>query len=46
MLTRAWGAAWREIERVDMEVVPWIKDSIRRELELRREEKRGVGRKK
>lgn len=38
MRAGAWGAAWREMERVDVEIAPWIEDSVRRELELRREE--------
>lgn len=38
MRAGAWGAAWREMERVDVEIVPWVEDSVRRELDLRREE--------
>lgn len=38
MRAGAWGAAWREMERVDVEIAPWLEDSVRRELELRREE--------
>lgn len=38
MRAGAWGAAWREMERVDVEISPWVEDSVRRELELRREE--------
>ena len=33
MRAGAWGAAWREMERVDVEICPWMEDSIRRELE-------------
>ena len=38
MRAGAWGAAWKEMERVDVEIVPWVEDNIRRELDLRREE--------
>ena len=38
MRAGAWSAAWREMERVDVEILPWMEDSTRRELELRREE--------
>ncbi|MCJ1250757.1 hypothetical protein MMC30_007985 [Trapelia coarctata] len=38
MRAGAWGAAWREMERVDVEILPWVEDSVRRELDLRREE--------
>lgn len=38
MRAGAWGAAWREMERVDVEIAPWIEDGVRRELELRKEE--------
>ena len=37
MRAGAWGAAWREMERVDVEIQPWIEDGLRRELELLRE---------
>ncbi|MCJ1285249.1 hypothetical protein MMC26_004589 [Xylographa opegraphella] len=45
MRAGAWGAAWREMERVDVEVQPWIEDGLRRQLEARREEEelRGLG---
>ena len=36
----AWGAAWREMERVDVEIVPWMDDQVKRELTLRTEEER------
>ncbi|KAL9099930.1 MAG: hypothetical protein Q9163_004632 [Psora crenata] len=38
MRAGAWSAAWREMERVDVEVVPWMEESVKWELELRREE--------
>ncbi|KAL8872270.1 MAG: hypothetical protein Q9174_002075 [Haloplaca sp. 1 TL-2023] len=40
MRAGAWGAAWREMERVDVEIVPWMEDRIKRELTLRTEEER------
>ena len=33
MRTGAWGAAWREMERVDVEIDVWMPDAVRRELE-------------
>ncbi|MCJ1452364.1 hypothetical protein MMC28_002707 [Mycoblastus sanguinarius] len=38
MRAAAWGAAWREMERVDVEVLPQMEENLKRELELRREE--------
>ncbi|MCJ1443866.1 MAG: hypothetical protein MMC23_004366 [Stictis urceolatum] len=38
MRAGAWNAAWREMERVDVEILPWIEDGMRRELDLRKEE--------
>ena len=38
MRAGAWGAAWREMERVDIEILPWMEESMRRELEFRGEE--------
>ena len=38
MRSGAWSAAWREMERVDVEITPWMEDSMKRELELRRED--------
>lgn len=38
MRAGAWSAAWREMERVDVEMLPWMEESMRRELELRSEE--------
>ncbi|KAL8972108.1 MAG: hypothetical protein Q9183_000719 [Haloplaca sp. 2 TL-2023] len=40
MRAGAWGAAWREMERVDVEIVPWMDDQVKRELTLRTEEER------
>ena len=40
MRAGAWAAAWNEMERVDVEILPWIEDDFRRELDLRREEER------
>ena len=38
MRAGAWSAAWREMERVDVEILPWMEEEMKRELELRREE--------
>ena len=38
MRAGAWAAAWKEMERVDVEIEPWIPDDLRREMEIRREE--------
>lgn len=38
MRAGAWSAAWREMERVDVEIVPWMEEDMKRELELRKEE--------
>ncbi|MCJ1463253.1 hypothetical protein MMC07_001859 [Pseudocyphellaria aurata] len=38
MRSGAWAAAWREMERVDVEIVPWMDEDMRRELDRRREE--------
>lgn len=38
MRAGAWGAAWSEMERVDVEILPWIEDDLRRELDLRTEQ--------
>ncbi|KAL9640609.1 MAG: hypothetical protein Q9164_000165 [Protoblastenia rupestris] len=38
MRAGAWGAAWKEMERVDVEVLPWMEEHIKRELDFRREE--------
>ena len=38
MRANAWGVAWRDMERIDVEIQPWIDDVMRRELELRKEE--------
>ncbi|KAL8654074.1 MAG: hypothetical protein Q9226_003572 [Calogaya cf. arnoldii] len=40
MRAGAWGAAWREMERVDIEIVPWMDEEVKRELALRTEEGR------
>ncbi|KAH0555862.1 hypothetical protein GP486_006191, partial [Trichoglossum hirsutum] len=36
MRAGAWAAAWREMERVDVEIEPWIPEDLRRELDMRR----------
>ena len=36
MRAGAWAAAWKEMERVDIEISPWIEDSLRQELNLRK----------
>ena len=40
MRAGAWGAAWREMERVDVEIDVWMPETVRRELdqEMEREE--------
>ena len=38
MRAGAWNAAWREMERVDVEILPWMEEDMKRDLELRREE--------
>ena len=38
MRAGAWGAAWQEMERVDIEILPWVDDELRRQLDLRQEE--------
>ncbi|KAI4207849.1 MAG: hypothetical protein LQ346_000352 [Caloplaca aetnensis] len=40
MRAGAWGAAWREMERVDVEITPWMDEVVKRELALRAEEER------
>lgn len=40
MRAGAWGAAWREMERVDIEIIPWMEEEVKRELALRTEEER------
>ncbi|KAI9808208.1 MAG: hypothetical protein M1825_004665 [Sarcosagium campestre] len=35
MRAGAWTAAWREMERVDVEIAPWIPEDLRRELDRR-----------
>lgn len=40
MRAGAWGAAWREMERVDIEIIPWMDEEMKRELALRTEEER------
>lgn len=37
MRAAAWGAAWREMERVDVEICPWISEEMKRELEIAKE---------
>ncbi|KAL8794172.1 MAG: hypothetical protein Q9195_003240 [Heterodermia aff. obscurata] len=38
MRAGAWGAAWREMERVDVEVCPFVNEELKRELELAKEQ--------
>lgn len=40
MRAGAWGAAWREMERVDIEIIPWMEEEVKQELALRTEEER------
>lgn len=42
MRAGAWGAAWREMERVDVEIQPWMDEQLRRQLEIRREDEERV----
>ena len=37
MRAPAWSAAWPEMERVDIEISPWISDDLRRKLDERQE---------
>lgn len=37
MRAGAWSAAWREMERVDVEVCPFVNEELKRELEIARE---------
>ena len=41
MRAGAWGAAWREMERVDIEIGVWIEEDLKRELEFRMKEGEG-----
>lgn len=38
MRAGAWGAAWREMERVDVEVCPFVSEELKRELEIAKEQ--------
>ena len=38
MRAGAWAAAWREMERIDVEIRPWMEENMRLELEARKEE--------
>ncbi|KXT13912.1 hypothetical protein AC579_2372 [Pseudocercospora musae] len=38
MKAGAWSAGWSEMERVDVEILPWINEVLRRRLDARREE--------
>lgn len=38
MRSSAWAAAWSEMESVDVEILPWISDAMRKRLDVRREE--------
>ena len=38
MRAGAWSAAWREMERVDVEIIPWMDEELKRELASRGEE--------
>lgn len=35
MRAAAWTAAWSEMERVDIEILPWINEDLRRQLDAR-----------
>ncbi|KAF2665578.1 hypothetical protein BT63DRAFT_68894 [Microthyrium microscopicum] len=34
MRAGAWAAAWREMERVDVEIAPWMSSSVKRTMEM------------
>lgn len=36
MRSSAWAAAWADMERVDVEIMPWISDDVRQKLDDRR----------
>ena len=36
MRSSAWAAAWSDMERVDVEILPWISDDIRQKLDERK----------
>lgn len=38
MRAGAWAAAWREMERIDVEITPWIDEDMKRQLELQNQE--------
>lgn len=38
MRAGAWAAAWREMERIDVEIIPWIDEDMKRQLELQNQE--------
>ena len=40
MRSGAWSAAWREMERVDADITPWLGDSLCQDLEVAAEEER------
>lgn len=38
MRAGAWVAAWSEMERIDVEIIPWIDEDMKRQLELQKQE--------
>lgn len=38
MRAGAWAAAWKEMERIDVEIIPWIDEDMKRQLQLRKQE--------
>ncbi|GAB7359914.1 hypothetical protein MBLNU230_g7441t1 [Neophaeotheca triangularis] len=38
MRAAAWAAAWNDMERVDVEILPWIDEAVRKKLDERRGE--------
>lgn len=38
MRAGAWAAAWKEMERIDVEIMPWIDEDMKRQLQLRKQE--------
>ena len=38
MRAGAWSAAWREMERIDVEIEPWVEEDLRKEMKARMED--------
>lgn len=46
MRAGAWSAAWREMERCDVEISPWIPEEVRKAIEKQAEEEQEAARQK